>query len=140
MQGMADVFSRKKRSEIMSLVKGQGNRATEGKLLALLRQNRISGWRRNFRLLGRPDFAFPLDKALIFVDGCFWHECPLHGQIPASNREFWEKKLTKNKARDRLVNRTLKSKGWRVLRIWQHELKSPERVAKRVLRVLGRHD
>jgi len=137
---MTDVFSKKKRSEIMSLVKGGGNRATEGRLADVLRKNRLVGWRRNFPLFGRPDFAFPGDRLLIFVDGCFWHGCSVHGQIPASNRQFWATKLAKNRARDRLVNRTLKSKGWRVLRLWQHEMKSPERATKRILRALERHD
>ena len=137
---MTDVFSKKKRSEIMSLVKGGRNRATEGRLADVLRKNRLVGWRRNFPLFGRPDFAFPGDRLLIFVDGCFWHGCSVHGQIPASNRQFWATKLAKNRARDRLVNRTLKSKGWRVLRIWQHEMKSPERAIKRILRVLERPD
>ncbi len=70
----------------------------------------------------RPDFVFPKLKVAVFVDGCFWHGCPKHATWPAHNRAFWQRKLTGNKARDRLVTRTLRRQGWRVLRIWEHEL------------------
>jgi DNA mismatch endonuclease (patch repair protein) len=56
------------------------------------------------------------------VDGCFWHGCPLHAQQPRQNYTFWLKKLSSNKARDKKVNRTLREQGWRVLRIWEHDL------------------
>jgi DNA mismatch endonuclease (patch repair protein) len=72
----------------------------------------------------------------VFVDGCFWHSCPIHGSIPASNRLFWKAKLHRNVQRDKLVCRALQSSGWRVLRIWQHELLYPERVARRLGRLL----
>jgi DNA mismatch endonuclease (patch repair protein) len=68
----------------------------------------------------------------VFVDGCFWHGCPLHATLPASNRMFWTRKLSENKKRDRLVRRQLRKSGWRVLRIWQHELRRPGKVAIRV--------
>jgi DNA mismatch endonuclease (patch repair protein) len=56
------------------------------------------------------------------VDGCFRHGCPKHSTMPRSNRPFWAKKLAANKARDRLVSRTLRRAGWRVVRIWEHDL------------------
>jgi len=59
----------------------------------------------------------------LFVDGCFWHGCPKHSNLPVNNREFWRKKLDANKARDVLVNRTLRKLGWRVLRVWEHDLR-----------------
>lgn len=120
---MADVFSKEKRSEIMSRVRSKGNRATEKKLMSLFRENGIKGWRRNYRLFGSPDFVFPKKKIAVFVDGEFWHGHPTLGQIPETNREFWTNKIERNKARDNLVNQTLKDKGWIVVRIWQHELK-----------------
>ena len=70
----------------------------------------------------RPDFVFPKSRTAIFVDGCFWHGCPRHATKPANNRAFWEKKLAGNKTRDRRVNRTLRRAGWKVVRIWEHEL------------------
>ena len=119
---MADVFPGSKRSEIMSRVRGRGNRATELVLVKLLRRHRIAGWRRGARVFGRPDFVFAKQRLAVFVDGCFWHGCPRHGTRPASNAAFWKKKLARNRRRDKLVSRSLKRSGWRVLRIWQHDL------------------
>ena len=70
----------------------------------------------------RPDFVFPELKLAVFVDGCFWHACPKHATKPRNNRAFWRRKLAANQARDRQVNRTLRAAGWRVVRIWEHEL------------------
>ena len=119
---MADVFSAAKRSDIMSRVKSRGNRATELRLIVLFRKYAITGWRRNVPLFGSPDFVFPKARLAVFVDGCFWHGCPTHGTMPSANGDFWRAKLERNKSRDRSVNRSLARSGWRVLRIWQHEL------------------
>ena len=136
---MPDIYSSQKRSEIMSRVRGEGNKSTELRLIELFREHRIKGWRRNYPLPGKPDFVFPQLRVVVFVDGCFWHGCPSHGSTPAANMEFWEKKLGRNRERDREVNRTLRAKGWRVLRIWQHELarKNEGRLMDRVRRVLS---
>ncbi|MEP6889457.1 MAG: hypothetical protein ABI955_02025 [Nitrospirota bacterium] len=85
---MADVFTKSKRSEIMSRVRGKGNKATEIVLVALLRRNHISGWRRRIKVFGNPDFFFRKHRLAVFVDGCFWHGCPRHGTLPATNRVF----------------------------------------------------
>ena len=106
----------------MSLIRSHGNRDTELRLIAIMRAHRITGWRRNWPLFGKPDFAFPKLKLAVFVDGCFWHGCPLHATQPKTNATFWRKKISTNRTRDRLVTRTLRARGWRVLRIWQHEL------------------
>ena len=102
------------------------------------RRHKIAGWRRHRAIFGNPDFIFPHAKLAVFVDGCFWHACPKHGTQPASNRAFWKRKLTRNKSRDRLVNRTLRARGWSVLRIWQHELtrKNESRLLRRIRRTL----
>jgi DNA mismatch endonuclease (patch repair protein) len=133
---MGDVFSPQKRSEIMSAIRGTGNRSTEQKLASLFRSHRITGWRRRAAIFGKPDFVFPKAKVAVFVDGCFWHGCHLHGSTPSSNREFWSEKLRRNRERDNLVGRQLKRSGWRVVRIWQHELKEPGRVILRVRKAL----
>ncbi|MBI1826410.1 MAG: DNA mismatch repair protein Vsr [Planctomycetes bacterium] len=73
-------------------------------------------------MFAKPDFVFPKLRLAVFVDGCFWHGCPKHFNMPVSNGEFWKRKLEANKRRDRLVNRTLRSRRWRVLRVWEHEL------------------
>lgn len=72
------------------------------------------------RDLVRPDIAFTRAKVAVFIDGCFWHLCPDHGQIPASNTAFWKDKLERNAARDLEQTRALESAGWTVLRIWEH--------------------
>lgn len=135
---MADIYSKAKRSHIMSRVRARGNRKTELALVNLLRQHGIIGWRRHLKLFGNPDFVFREQRLAIFVDGCFWHGCPKHASHPATNRVFWKKKLLHNKDRDRLVTRTLKKRGWHVLRIWQHELtgKSEARCVLRIRQVL----
>jgi DNA mismatch endonuclease (patch repair protein) len=67
---MADIWTKTKRSEVMSLIRGKGNKETEHALLTLLKQNKITGWRRHLPLFGKPDFAFPKQKVAVFVDGC----------------------------------------------------------------------
>jgi len=133
---MADVFSKAKRSDVMSRIRGRGNKDTELRLAFLLRQNSITGWRRHLPLAGRPDFAFPKHKVAIFVDGCFWHCCPRCVNVPASNTDFWLTKLETNVRRDRRVNRELKSVGWKVVRVWEHELRKPEGVMRQIARLL----
>lgn len=134
---MADVFTREKRSEIMSRVKGRGNLATEIRLIRTFREYGLVGWRRRSRIFGNPDFVFPIGRFAIFVDGCFWHGCPRHGTLPQTNSEFWRQKFARNKERDRLVNRQLKKMGWTPVRVWQHELREPERVVRRLCRIMN---
>ena len=155
---MPDVFTKARRSEVMSLIRGRGNKETELALMRLLRLHHITGWRRQIEVRGqrgegrgnaaaartshltprtfrvRPDFVFRAARLALFVDGCFWHGCPRHGTQPANNRAFWRKKLTGNQARDCLVTRTLRRQGWRVLRIWEHEL-ARKREAKLLRRI-----
>jgi DNA mismatch endonuclease (patch repair protein) len=89
--------------------------------------------------LGKPDFVVPKLKLAIFVDGCFWHCCPRHSNLPANNAAFWERKLAANRRRDRLVARTLAARGWRVLRVWEHALarKNQKRLLGRIRRAMG---
>jgi len=114
------------------------NAATELRFIQLLKTTGITGWRRNQKIFGRPDFVFKRARLAVFVDGCFWHGCPRCYSEPKSNRTFWKNKFARNIARDRLVNRTLRSANWRVLRIWQHELtrKNETRLLRRIQRVL----
>jgi len=134
---MPDVFTKRKRSEVMSRIPGRGNKQTELALATLLRKSGVTGWRRNQRLFGKPDFVFRKSRIAVFVDGCFWHGCPRHLKMPGNNRAFWKRKLTGNRRRDRLVNRVLRQRGWCVIRVWGHELtKHPQRCVKRITRVL----
>jgi DNA mismatch endonuclease (patch repair protein) len=67
-----------------------------------------------------PDVVFPAARVAVFVDGCFWHCCPVHGSQPRGNATYWETKLARNLERDVRVNLALRAAGWRVLRIWEH--------------------
>ena len=146
---MPDVFTKAKRSEVMSRIRSRGNKATELALAKLLRRHGVTGWRRQvqvriaergtrkpaavraagnsfrtphsaFRVLAvRVDFVFRPARLALFVDGCFWHGCPKHATQPKNNRVFWRRKFARNQERDELVNRTLRKSGWRVLRIWE---------------------
>jgi DNA mismatch endonuclease (patch repair protein) len=135
---VADIFSKRKRSQIMSAIRSTGNRATEVRAVAIFRECGITGWRRRQPLFGRPDFTFPKAKLAVFVDGCFWHGCRMHAQKPSSNRSYWKQKFAQNRRRDRLVGRILRQQGWLVLRIWQHELGQPRSIARRILTTLDR--
>lgn len=88
----------------------------------------------------RPDFVFRKERIVVFTDGCFWHCCPLHGNRPKSNRDFWDRKLDSNKARDAKADEELSDSGWRVLRFWEHSVKSdPESCVLEVVKVLDRN-
>ena len=119
----------------MGRVRSAGNKSTEDKLIAELKQNRVVGWRRKYPLFGKPDITFPKNKLVIFVDGCFWHACPKHGQVPESNRDFWVAKISANKKRDRLVDKKIKIMGWKVLRIWECELKNEKLLGRKINRL-----
>jgi DNA mismatch endonuclease (patch repair protein) len=121
-----DRFDAATRSRIMSRNRSTANRATEKRLRALMVQSGICGWRVGTRspVFGHPDFIFPQQRLAIFVDGCFWHGCRRCRTIPATNLAFWASKIAKNRKRDREVGRRLRKDGWKVLRIWEHELRT----------------
>ncbi len=68
------------------------------------------------------DIAFPGKKVAVFIDGCFWHGCSEHRNIPAHNRDWWQSKIDQNRSRDRDTNEILRNAGWLVLRCWEHDL------------------
>lgn len=134
---MADVFSTSKRSKVMAAIRSTGNRDTELKLMSILRSHHIKGWRRYQLLPGKPDFTFRRERLAVFVDGCFWHGCPKHGRQPTSNQSYWIEKLARNRARDLKVRREFRKKDWKVLRIWEHDLKNERRVIVRLRSALS---
>ena len=119
-----DTVSPIERSRIMARVKSEGNKSTESAVVALLREARLSGWRRHYPLEGKPDFVFPQKRIALFVDGCFWHGCQKHCRIPHTNRNYWINKISANTKRDNRVRRHLRVKGWTVIRIWEHAIKT----------------
>lgn len=88
-----------------------------------LKQNGITGWRRNYPVKGHPDFVFPKKKIAVFVDGCFWHGHDCRNTRPADHQEYWQKKRERNIKHDKEVTAMFESRGWIVLRIWECELK-----------------
>jgi DNA mismatch endonuclease (patch repair protein) len=121
---MADVFSKEQRSDVMRQVKSSRNKSTELKLIAFFKKNGIKGWRSNYPLFGKPDFTFPKNRTVIFVDGCFWHGHDCRNTRPKDNADYWQKKRERNMNRDASVTETLQNKGWRVIRFWECELKN----------------
>jgi DNA mismatch endonuclease, patch repair protein len=196
---MPDVFTKRKRSEVMSRIRGRGNKDTEIALAKLLRAEGITGWRRQMkvRIEGgkgtnpprggtrpttaerrlrrerptrvRVDFVFRKERVVVFVDGCFWHGCPIHssprkwlrkssmgggansksaakmaalqfaGRGRRTGKAFWASKMAGNIARDKFVTRKLRRDGWRVVRLWVHDLvKNPVRCVRRVRKAMMR--
>jgi DNA mismatch endonuclease (patch repair protein) len=76
---------------------------------------------------------FRRERVVIFVDGCFWHACPKHGRKPTSNQAYWLPKLKRTIARDRLRTQALRKAGWRVLRLWSHDLRDSASIARRII-------
>ena len=137
---MTDVFDDKKRSEIMSRVRSKNNKSTELKLIQIFKENGITGWRRNYKVKGHPDFVFLDKKIAIFVDGCFWHGCRIcnKSRLPKTHKTFWRNKIEANVKRDRKVTRALGLLGYKVVRIRECSLKkSPIAQMGRILKRLA---
>ena len=118
---MADNLMKEQRRKNMQAIKSQSQL-----------ENTVSKavWNKGFRfrknakdLFGKPDISIKKYKVVIFIDSCFWHSYPLHGNRPKTNQEFWDKKLARNQERDQEVTQFYKDKGWNILRIWEHEVK-----------------
>ena len=120
----------------MQRIRSRGNRTTELRFVKLLRRYKIQGWRRGSKLFGRPDFVFSRQKVVVFIDGDFWHGNPKKYRIPKSNCTYWQKKITGNKDRDRLVNRSLRKDRWIVMRIWESDLREEKAVMTRLKIIL----
>ena len=131
---MTDVFTKRKRSDIMRRVKSNGNKSTELRLIEIFKGNNIVGWQRNYPVKGRPDFVFPKHKVAVFVDGCFWHGHDCRNTHPVEHKEYWQKKRERNAKRDHEVTTLFEARGWTVLRIWECELtkKNQERLFKKI--------
>jgi DNA mismatch endonuclease (patch repair protein) len=80
------------------------------------------------------DIVFPTQRLAVFIDGCFWHQCPEHSHVPRANPGYWEKKLARNVERDARVTRQMTETGWTVLRIWEHVPSAD--AAERIVRAL----
>jgi len=116
----SDVMTPAQRSRCMSKIRGKN---TKPELIL-----RRALWRKGYRyrihypIEGKPDIVFPGKKVAVFIDGCFWHGCPLHGKKPTNNSDFWRKKIERNIRRDLDVNIALREQHWTVVRVWEHEV------------------
>lgn len=133
-----DVMSTEQRSALMGRIRGKDTQPE----MALRRAVWALGLRyRLHRKIGRikPDMVFAGARVAVFVDGCFWHRCPLHGVMPKGNAAFWQTKLVGNVRRDAEANEALTADGWAVLRFWEHEVEgSAKACAMRIKRTVTR--
>jgi len=137
MEGVVDCLSPNERSQLMARVRSKNMRPE----LLVRRVVFALGYRYRLHakeLPGHPDLAFRRRKKVIFVHGCFWHRhenCPL-ARMPKSRTDFWEAKLEGNRQRDEKNTKMLRRAGWRVLTIWECELKDTTRLERRIGRFL----
>jgi len=119
---MVDVLTPEQRRLNMSRNKGRDT-GPEVRLRSALHAAGLRFRLHRRDLPGSPDIVFTSARLAVFVDGCFWHGCPEHGAKPKTNEEFWASKLARNLQRDREADRQLAAAGWRVLRVWEHDVK-----------------
>lgn len=134
---VVDIYSKSKRSEIMSCVRNRRT-APEDEVAALLKGMGVK-YRRNVKTIsGQPDFVVRSKSTVIFVNGCFWHGHPNcnRAKLPKSNRRFWKRKIEGNRKRDERIARLLRKEGWHVITVWQCALRNPEHVLKRLRRMV----
>ena len=123
------------RSEIMWRVRSTGNKSTEWRFRAALIRAGVTGWRVQPDVEGRPDVAFPDAKVAVFLDGCFWHGCERHFRAPRTRRIFWLKKIHANRRRGADALQALLRRGWKVFRVWEHDIANAALLGDIVLRV-----
>src|SRR3990172_1945873 len=121
--GMVDNLKPEDRRKTMRAVKGERTKL-EKRLFSMLAGMSLKGWKQNASdITGKPDVVFIDQKVAIFVDGCFWHGCPVcQRKLPQTNREYWEHKIARNIELAKLHNEQLHLDGWMVVRIWEHEI------------------
>lgn len=126
-----DTVSKTARSGIMGKVKSQETKL-EKSFRKLLWNSGIRYRKNNNKYFGKPDILIKKNKAVIFVDSCFWHGCTKHLRMPSSNKKYWEEKISRNKKRDREVNSHYKKLGWKTIRIWEHDLNNKTKLEKMI--------
>ncbi|MCK5598700.1 DNA mismatch endonuclease Vsr [bacterium] len=135
---MSDIFSKKKRSQIMSKIGGKDTRIE--KIVRSYLFSKGFRFRKNDkRYPGTPDIVLPKYNTIIFVHGCFWHghENCSYSKLPETRKDFWQEKITRNVKRDRRVKALLENHGWRVIIIWQCEIKNIKLRTTRLSRLVG---
>jgi DNA mismatch endonuclease (patch repair protein) len=133
---MTDCFKPEERSRIMARIRSSGNHTTEVRFIRMMRNYRVSGWRRNIKLPGRPDFVFAKNRVAVFIDGDFWHGNPKKFRLPKSNCAYWQQKILGNRNRDRKITKELKRLGWSVLRFWESSLSNEDAIVAKLKTLL----
>ncbi len=128
------------RTKHMRSIRSKGNRSTERRLRAYLIQAKVRGWTVHPKdIPGTPEFVFRAERLAVFTDGCFWHGCPRCGKSPRANSSYWSKKIQLNLERDRRDEAAMTAIGFRVVRLWEHEIKeSPADCIGRIVGVLAK--
>jgi len=131
---MPDKFSKGIRSKIMSSIRSNKTKPE----IILKKEIKGMGFSYQPNLAGKPDFANRKDKIAIFVNGCFWHSCPLHGHNPKSNKKYWLPKLKRTAERDKKNKSELKAMGYKVISFWEHDIiKKLEMCINKIKKVRG---
>jgi len=117
---MPDIFDKKTRSKIMSSIKSKNTKIELLLRKALWKEG--LRYRLHYKINGSPDIVFVSKKVAIFVDGDFWHGYQWRKLKPKLKNEFWVKKIKRNMQRDVEIDSILAKNGWRVLRVWEHEI------------------
>lgn len=118
---MTDMFSRKRRSEIMSNIRSKDTKA-EKVVFKYLRKEKVYFQKHYDRLYGKPDIALPRKKKAVFIDGDFWHGRNAERLARSDNSEYWTKKIAGNVERDKIVDNNLHELGWQFLRVWETDI------------------
>ena len=134
---MTDTVSKKKRSEIMSKIKSKDTKIEI--------EFRKAIWKAGFRYrknskgyFGKPDLVLKKYKTVIFIDSCFWHGCKKHCRLPSTRKNYWIPKIERNKQRDKEVNQHYKKMGWKIIRVWEHNInKNLDKIIAKVNKVLN---
>lgn len=117
-----DNLTKEQRQKNMQNIRSEGSVA-EQKVMRELKKRKIYFAKHVRKIIGKPDIVFRRKKIAVFVDSDFWHGHPERFIMPKTNREYWEAKISRNIQRDKEVNNELESQGWRVIRLWEYDIK-----------------
>lgn len=134
---MTDIFSKQKRSEVMSAIRSKNTRP-EKVVRSMLHRMGLRFRNHGKRLPGKPDVVLARYKTVVEIHGCFWHRhqgCKLASN-PSANKKFWQAKFKRNVTRDEANRKELRKMGWRTILVWECELRKPERLERRLARLM----
>jgi DNA mismatch endonuclease, patch repair protein len=134
-----DNLTKEQRRKNMQHIRSKGT-LPERKIMQELKKRKIYFAAYVDKIVGKPDIVFRRKKVVVFIDSDFWHKHPDHFVMPATNYEYWSKKITRNVERDKQVTQELEETGWKVIRIWEYDIKHNfEESMAIILDALGKH-